>query len=319
MSLIVYNSLREKWAQKGSNKEKTPQSNRSWGNEKIMKDLDRSHNNIALQWTAEEISARLGISTAVYQKIRLGAQQIAEISQAGIKRIEISSILNCFDHRNQTQVSEVLGECRKQGVTVVAVHGWVKIPRSFESEEEREAVMEESLDSIRFAEKAGASIYVAHFGCTEQSERMVTELLDRTPDFRIKLTTENGRDLRDFMAVVDKVGSDRFGMTVDIGHTRDSDGGNPFIKKCRAREALAQCEDRVFHIHLHEVFDQEQKSDHHAPLHRNGIVEWGEIFAALKDIGYREELIFEDGRGENPEEWVRMTGAFPQAFVKRYG
>ena len=271
-----------------------------------------------LRWTAEEIGARLGISTAVYQKSILGARHIAEIRRSGISRIEISPGIPRFDYRNQAQVSEVLGECQKQGVTVVAVHGWVRIPRSFESEEEREAVIEESLYVIRFAEEAGASIYVAHFGATEQSERIVTELLDRTPDLHIKLTTENGRDLRDFMAVVDKVGSDRFGMVVDIGHTKDSDGGNPFIKKCRAREVLAQCGDRLFHIHLHESFDLEQKADHRAPLHEDGIIEWGEIFAALKDINYQGELVFEDGRGENPEEWVRMTAEFPQTFVQRY-
>ncbi len=137
--------------------------------------------------------------------------------------------------------------------------------------------------------------------------------------FRIKLTTENGRNLRDYMAVVDDINSDRFGMIVDIGHTRDSDGINPFVKKEKARQTLAQCGNRVFHIHLHETFDLEQKADHRPPLHKNGIIEWGEVFAALKDIDYRGELVFEDGRGENPEEWLRMTAAFPQVFVRRYG
>ena len=229
----------------------------------------------ASRWTAEEISARLGISTAVYQKSILGARHIAEIRRAGISRIEISPGIPRFDYYDQAQVSEVLGECQKQGVTVVAVHGWVKIPGSFESDEERKTVIEESLDAIRFAEDAGASIYVAHFGYSEQSERIVTELLDRTPESRIRLTTENGRDLRGFMAIVDKVGSDRFGMIVDIGHTKDSDGGNPFVKKCRARETLAQCGDRLFHIHLHESFDLEQRVDHRPPLHKDGIIEWG--------------------------------------------
>ncbi len=160
---------------------------------------------------------------------------------------------------------------------------------------------------------------MAHFGCSQGSKRLITELLDKTDGLRIKLTTENGRDLRPFMAAIDDIKSHRFGMIVDIGHTRDSDGINPFVKEEKARQTLAQCGDRVFHIHLHEVFDQEQKPDHHAPLHENGIVEWGEVFAALRDIGYKDELVFEDGRGENPEEWVRMTGAFPRTFVQRYG
>ena len=177
----------------------------------------------------------------------------------------------------------------------------------------------ESLSAIRFAEEAGASIYVAHFGCREHSKKTVMELLNRTDDFRIRLTTENGRDLRDYMAFVDDIGSDRFGMTVDIGHTRDSDGPNPFVKKDKARQTLAQCSGQVFHVHLHESFDLEQKADHWPPMHEDGIIEWGEIFAALQDINYGGELVFEDGRGENPEEWIRMTAAFPKVFVRRYG
>lgn len=271
-----------------------------------------------VQWTAGKIDAYLGISTAVYQKMRLGAQQIAEIRQAGIKRMEISLIPNSFDYQSCSQAAEVLGECGKQDIEVVGVHGWVKLSPETEDEGEWKLMVEESLSAIRFAEEVGASIYVAHFGFTKGSKKLVTELLDRTDGFRIRLTTENGRDLRPFMAIVDDINSHRFGMTVDIGHTRDSDGINPFVKKERARQTLVQCGGRVFHIHLHEVFDQERKPDHHPPLHKNGIVEWGEVFAALRDIGYKGELVFEDGRGENPEEWVGMTGAFPQAFVRTY-
>ena len=281
--------------------------------------MNRSRSNAAIQWTAEEIGDRVGISTAVYQKMKLGAQHIAEIRQAGIKRIEISMILPRFDHRNRSQVKEIIDECEKQGVKVIGVHGWVKLSPQTEDEEEWKFMVDESLSAIRFAEEVGASIYVAHFGHTDGSKRLVTELLDKTDGFRVKLTTENGRNLRPFMDAVDDINSPRFGMIVDIGHTRDSDGINPFVKKDRARQTLAQCGDRVFHIHLHEVFDQEQKPDHHAPLHENGIVEWGEVFAALRDINYKGELVFEDGRGENPEEWVRMTGEFPHTFVQRYG
>lgn len=281
--------------------------------------MSKLSNRSAPQWTAEEIGARLGISTAVYQKIRLGARQIAEIRQAGITRIEILSIPHSFDYHNRLQVAEILEECRKQGIIVVAVHGQIKLPYKSEDEEERNIVITESLSAIRFAEEAGASIFVAHFGCTEHSKKTVMELLDRTDGCHIKLTTENMGALQGYMTVVDDIGSDRFGMTVDIGHPRDSDGINPFVKKEKARQALAECGRRVFHVHLHETFDLKQKPDHRPPLHEDGIIEWGEVFTALRDIDYRRELLFEDGRGENPEQWIRMTAAFPQAFTLRYG
>ena len=272
-------------------------------------------------WTAAEMSVRLGLSTAIYQKSRLGAEQIAAIRRAGIARIELSIIQGCLDHTDQSQTAEILNACRSEGVAVVSVHGPFKLPYGSEDEAIRKTVVEESLVAIRFAREMGASIYVAHFGCREHSKRTADELLRKTEDSGIVLTTENqvGQTLQPYMDIVDAVGSDRYGMIVDIGHNRDDDGVNPFAKKDRARQTLAQCGHRLRHIHLHETFDLEQQPDHRPPLHPDGIIEWGEIFAALKEIGYSGELVFEDGRGEDPEQWTRMTAAFPQAFVQKYG
>ena len=273
------------------------------------------------QWTTGEIGARLGISTAIFQKVQLGARQIAEIREAEISRIELSVITGCLDYRNRRQVSEIQDECRKQGITVVSVHGPFKLPYHSEEDEVRKTVVEESLVAIRFAEEMGASIYVAHFGFRKHSKETVTELLDHLDRSEIKLTTENqtGQKLDPYMAIVDEIDSDRFGMIVDIGHTRDSNRINPFVRADRARQTLAGCGDRLFHVHLHESFNLEQKPDHRPPLHPDGVIEWGEIFAALKEIDYTGELVFEDGRGENPEEWIRMTAEFSKTFVRRYG
>lgn len=273
----------------------------------------------APRWTSEGIAARLGISTAVYQKSMLGAQHIAEIRQAGITRVEISSIPGSFNYHDKLQVAEILRECREQGVAVVAVHGQIKLPYRSEKAEDRELVMQESLTAIRFAEEAGASIFVGHFGYSAHSRGVVTELLDQTDGYRIKLTTENMGAIPSYLPIVDEINSDRFGLTVDIGHPRDSDGINPFVKKEKARQAMAQCGDRLFHVHLHETFDLDQKPDHRPPMHKDGLIKWGEVFAALKEIDYTGELLFEDGRGENPEEWVQMTAEFPETFIQRYG
>ena len=53
-------------------------------------------------------------------------------------------------------------------------------------------------------------------------------------------------------------------------------------------------------------------------MHPQGIIQWGEVFAGLKAIDYRGTFLFEDGRGENPEEWVRLAAEFPQNFAARY-
>jgi sugar phosphate isomerase/epimerase len=121
------------------------------------------------------------------------------------------------------------------------------------------------------------------------------------------------------MQIVDAINSDRFGMIIDIGHARDADGINPFIKHTVARKTLAQCGHRVKHVHLHETFDLTKKPDHRPPLHKNGLIEWGEVFAALKDINYTSDFVFEDGRGEDPDEWIQHTADFPETFTAKYG
>lgn len=273
-----------------------------------------------LPYTAREIAARLGISMAVYQKERLGARHVAAVRAAGISRIELTMIPQRFDIHDRAQVSEVLRECRRQKVTVVSVHGNLQRKYNDPDDEKRSAAAAHLLDEIRFAEEAGAGILVAHFGTNDQSRKTVTELLEKTRDLRIRLTVENMRgSLRPYAAFVDKIGSKRFGMTVDIGHIRDADGANPLIKQGRAGEVFAQGGRRVWHLHLHETFRLKTKPDHRPPMHPDGIIEWGEVFAALKAINYRGVFLFEDGRGEEPGQWIRQVAAFPKNFVARYG
>ncbi len=273
-----------------------------------------------LPYAAAEIAARLGISMAVFQKERLGARHIAAIRRAGIRRIELLMMPETFDFRDRRQVSEVLSECRKQGVAVVSVHGNLKRRYNDPDEKKRRAAAAALLEEIRFAEEAGAEILVAHFGTNDPARKTVTELLDQTKDRNIRLTVENMRGgLKPYADFVDRIASDRFGLTVDIGHARDPDGVNPFVKKGRSVEVLSLGGRRILHLHLHDTFDLKTKPDHRAPLHPDGIIRWEDVFAGLKAIDYGGVFLFEDGRGENPKEWTRLAAEFPQRFVARYG
>jgi len=272
-----------------------------------------------LPYTAKEIAGRLGISMAVYQKERLGARHVAAVREAGITHIELTVLPQSFDVQDRAQVGEILAECRRQKVTIVSVHGDLQRKYDDPDDQKRRDAAAHLLDEIRFAEEAGAGILVAHFGTNGQSRKTVTELLEQTRDLRVRLTVENmGGGLALYAAFVDKIGSRRFGLTVDIGHLRDADGINPMVKQGRAAEVFAQGGRRIWHLHLHDTFNLKTKPDHRAPMHPDGIIEWGEVFAGLKAIDYRGIFLFEDGRGENPEEWVRLAATFPQNFVSRY-
>jgi sugar phosphate isomerase/epimerase len=200
------------------------------------------------------------------------------------------------------------------------VHGNLQRKYNDPVEEKRRAAAAALLDEIRFSEQAGAGILVAHFGTDDQARKTVTELLNQTTDLRIRLTVENmGGGLKPYADFVDRIGSDRFGLTVDIGHARDPDGVNPFVKPSRAIDVLSLGGPRVWHLRLHETFNLPMKADHRAPMHPDGIIRWDGVFAGLKAIDYRGVFLFEDGRGENPDEWMKLAAEFPTNFSAKYG
>ena len=275
-----------------------------------------------LPYSAEEIADRLGATTGAFfgEETPLGAREIAAIRAAGITRIEVCGIKSPehFDFGDSKQAADVVRECREQGVEIVSFHG-PSVEYAATDEAERGAAVKEAAAAARVAEDMGASVMVCHFGISEESKRTIVDMLEELEGSAIRLANENGKDLRDFMALVDEVGSDRFGMVVDVGHTRDDDDGvNPFIKPDRARETLAQCGPRLIHLHLHDFLDR----DHIAPM--DGNLQWAEVFGALKDIDYQGEFMFEalltpEGSLDRPEYVLAKTAGFPQAFAARYG
>ncbi len=274
-----------------------------------------------LPYTADEIEQRLGATTAAFRSedTRLGAAEIATIRAAGITRIEVSGIRSPkhFDFSNSRQAADVVRECREQGVEIVSAHG-PTVEYASTDEDERGAAVREAAAAARVAEDMGASVMVCHFGASEESKRTVVDMLEELEDSTIRLANENGKDLRDYMALVDEVGSNRFGMVVDVGHTRDEDGVNPFIKPDRARDTLAQCGPRLIHLHLHDFLE----TDHIAPM--DGNLQWAEVFGALKDIDYQGLFMFEalfppEGAVNRPKYVLAKTAEFPQAFALKYG
>ncbi|MBN1672456.1 MAG: sugar phosphate isomerase/epimerase [Kiritimatiellae bacterium] len=282
-------------------------------------------------WRAGQISGRLGISMAIFQKIRVGARQVTQIREAGIARIELlvrpatAEQAATFDTADKAQVAEVLGECQRQGVRIVSIHNTIALVQALcsENEAERRDGVARTVANARTAAQMGAGVLVTHLNPKkEETRRSVEDILLATEDLPLVVAFENcgaNATIKDVLAFLDEAGCERLRMTLDIGHERDADRVNPFVKRERARAALTQCGRHLAHVHLHETFAIEKKPDHRPPLHKDGIIEWGEIFAGLRQVEYAGTILFEDGRGEDPEDWIRHTGEFPEKFVRRYG
>ena len=280
---------------------------------------DSANPDVSYQWTAAEIEERIGSSTIVFPRdLPLGAADIAKMREAGIRRIEICALGTPphFDVHNRAHISEIVSECENLGVSIVSMHS-ASFPYDSEEEDRRKKAVADGVLAAEVAEEMGARVLVCHFGTEDRSEKSITEMLDRLQGHSIKLAIENGTDLADYTAFVDKIGSDQFGIVVDIGHTRDEDKVNPFIKKDRARENMVQCGKRLIHLHLHDWVD----GDHFSPL--DGSIEWAEVFAAFKDIDYAGALMFEAAhhpvkRDRSPDYVLGKVASFPEAFVQRY-
>ena len=268
-------------------------------------------------WTSDEIRRRLAISTAVFQSERLGEREIAQVKAVGIDAVKISIVRRSFDDQDPKQVSAVLDVCRTCEINVVSVHGPFDLPYYDVSEEAERAVVDGSVGPIGFAEEAGARHYVGHFGNDARSRRMLDALVERTSSMAIVLTTENqtGQPLKPYDDFVVSANHDRVRWTLDIGHARDSDKVNPFVKANSAKVLVDACK-HVGHTHLHDSFDLPTKPDHRPPLHKDGLIRWVDVFEGLHQVGYNGNFVFEDGRGEDAADWVAHAATFPERFAE---
>ena len=277
-------------------------------------------NDASYSWTPQEIQQRLGTSTIVFSRDRrLLSEDIEMIAARGIRHIEICGLGDPghLDVEDSKFVSFVRKETERNGIKVVSTHS-PGYNYTSEDEDHRTAAVAQGVTAARVSEELGAGVMVCHFRPDEPSERSITEMLDQLDNTSIKLAIENGRDLAEYTSFVDRIGSERFGLVVDVGHTRDDDEVNPFIKRDRARETMAQCGQRLIHLHLHDWVDR----DHFSPL--DGALQWGEVFAAFKDIGYKGYFMFEAAyppgrRGDiDPPYVLDKVGEFPTEFVKHF-
>ena len=272
------------------------------------------------QWTVQEIKERLGSSTIVFPRDRpLQAEDISKMREFGITRIEIcaNGRPGHLDIHDRAHISRTMSECQRHGVSVVSMHSPGFAYKSDDEDTRKKAVTEGVL-AAKVADEMGAGVLVCHLDTGEQSEKSVIEMLDQLDGYSIKLGMENiYLDLPEYAAFVDRIASDQFGMVVDTGHPKDEDGVNPFVKQERARETMAVGGGRLISVQLNDWLDR----DHISPL--DGGLQWGEVFAGLKDIDYQGVLMFEAylpprQRELSPEYVLGKVASFPEAFVERY-
>jgi len=245
----------------------------------------------------------------------LGARHISLWRESGIFKMEICGCesITHYDHRDQDQVADLSYASREQSVEIYSVHAPAGLLLSSSCHQTRRKAVSQATAAMLAAARMGASLFVCHLGVTKASETSARDLLETAVHTSLRLGVENdvGTELHDYVELADRIGSDRFGVVVDIGHLRRADGANPFTEKGRAYESMALCGSRLVHVHLHDYNRAGAKMDHWPPF--QGDIKWGGVFRALKDIEYDGVLMFEPS-------WVHpnvldSVAGFPARFA----
>jgi len=262
---------------------------------------------------------------------RLGEQHFSLLRSLGISKLEIFFGWDTGDKKEARQIA--LG-AKNQGLEIVAVHGPSgKFSSAYDdglTEEERSRAVKKAILMGEGALEMGASILVCHFGITDASEQSVRELLDYFKGTPLILGGENvgqavsglkeSDDVADFIRFTAKIHSDRFGLVLDLGHARDSDGINPFIKKENACKTVTLCKQWLIHVHLHDCVNG-GNVDHYPPF--DGDIQWLEIFRALHDMQYAGAFMFEpvyegyDSQHAATKNVLEKVGSFPKKLMSR--
>lgn len=97
------------------------------------------------------------------------------------------------------------------------------------------------------------------------------------------LRSSCARSVNDLLEMIDRVGSDRLGVTLDTGHLN-------ITKAESQREFILTAGKRLRALH---IADNEGQTDQHMMPCGRGNVDFGEVIAALREIGYEGMLNYE--------------------------
>ena len=114
--------------------------------------------------------------------------------------------------------------------------------------------------------------------------RILEPICERAQELGLELALENGHDLAHMeyvLQLVERLSSPHVGICVDTGHAHLGDLG--------AARAVRLAGSKLYTTHLQDNIGQ--VDDHMPP--GQGTIDWPQVFAALREVGYHRPLILE--------------------------
>lgn len=262
-------------------------------------------------YTAEQIRARLGISTYVlHGQMPLDREGLKMIAEAGIATLEIIDEREDYQEEDPATMKAIVSACREFGLSVTSFHS-----RSINYHElGLEAEIERSRRMIDHLLEIGGKIWGTHVKIEHPETRSGYEALAKQYEGQdLKLVVENGgrQPIQACIDWIDAIGHPQIGMILDVGHERNAAGQNPMTLPGEPTEILRNIRHRLHHIHLHDFVEGR---DHHPPF--TGGIQWVETFRGLREIDYSGAFIFEPGPSPEFGDTIREVGSVPEALER---
>ncbi|MGC9317874.1 MAG: sugar phosphate isomerase/epimerase family protein [Armatimonadota bacterium] len=248
----------------------------------------------------------MGADTSLEEKFR----RAAELRFDGIELIprEREGIhgMMAFEERGREELLR-LGEEHGLAISSLSLATWREANCLTTDEAEWERGVQHLVEAIAAATELGcAGILLPHFGPMEPSLddarlepdlRGIREAVQRAGDTRIVICVECTVDLETMQGIVETAGHPQVGIYFDIGNLRNT-GHDPAAM-------IRELGEGVKMIHIKEAG---------AELVGEGDVDWDEVAAAVREIGYDGWLVFETAPTDDPMAAIRHNLAATRSY-----
>ena len=247
-------------------------------------------------YTADQIKERLSISTLAFYRYRpVGEGALRELARHGITRIELLESPQQFDLADADSMRVFGDSCRSCGVQVAAYHAMEVNFSDLDTEEKRIERVDLCRRQIDTMLELGGTLWASHARLADATLlKCYEELARHVEGTDAVIAVENfggpGMGVEDRMAFLDRIDHPQVGMVLDIGHVRNTDGGNPMTLPRGPAAVLELCGRRLRHLHLHGF---KETCDHWPPLVEGDQIQWVELFDMLRTVGYPGDINFE--------------------------
>jgi sugar phosphate isomerase/epimerase len=265
-----------------------------------------------------------GVSTRLYQRTRLGRDQLLEVAAHGFDAIDLVAIRSHLDYHNPSVVADLQQWLAEAQLTLNAVHAPVdeyaagragpSLQLASSDPEVRALSVDEAARALQVARRLPFRALIVHLGTPralgtsaednsrDAARRSIAELREIAAPLGVRIALEvfpgvlaGDGTLVHFIEKV--IEAPDVGICLDVGHAGLE--GDP-------ADAIETVSEHLLAVELHD--NRGRTDDHAVPF--EGTIDWAGALTNLQKVGYEQTLTFEvAAHGSTKDTLVRAERA----------